>query len=171
MDAPPLIPPFNPADRLQEAVRIIRDVLASHLPNYRSAEDTPSIADLMGADLPNPVEQATLWRIYSDHVGTTAEFWQKLQGQPGFEAPTKIAKVQYKFQLGLLAQNNISLVNAVRSQHPDVTDTGELAFLLDAPEKWTALLDEAAIPIPPDVPGLPEERKANYAASLAVHCK
>jgi len=166
-DVPPLIPPFNPMDRLQEAIRIIRDVLARHLPNYRSAEGAPSLAELVGADLPNPDEQATLWRTYSDHVGTATEFWQKLKGQPGFNDPDKIARVQYSFQLGLLAQNNIALVNAVRGQHPDVTDTGELAFLLDMPEKWMALLDGAAIPIPLDVPGLPEERKANYAASLA----
>jgi hypothetical protein len=167
MDAPPLIPPFNPADRLNEAVRTIRDVLASQLPNYRPAEGAPSLADLVSADLPNPDEQATLWRTYSDHVGTATEFWQKLKGQPGFEDSNKIARVQYTFQLGLLAQNNIALVNAIRSEHSDVADTGELAFRLDAPEKWTALLDKAAIPIPSDVPGLPEERKANYAASLA----
>ncbi|MEA2235091.1 MAG: hypothetical protein QOD83_4907, partial [Solirubrobacteraceae bacterium] len=166
MDAPPLIPPFNPADLLNEAVQIIREVLASHLPNHRPAEGEPSLAELVGVDLPNLDEQATLWRTYSDHVGTANEFWQKLKSQPGFEDPNKIARVQYTFQLGLLAQNNISLVNAVRSEHPDVADTGELAFLLDTPEKWTALLNDAAIPIPPDVPGLPEERKANYAASL-----
>ena len=167
MDAPPLIPPFNPADRLEETVRTIRDVLASHLPNYRSAEGTPSLADLMGTDLPNADEQATLWRIYSDHVGTAAEFWQKLEGQPGFEDPNKIAKVQYKFQLGLLTQNNIALVNAVRSRHPEVTDTGELAFHLDTPDKWAALLNDPAVSIPPDVPGDAQERKANYGASLA----
>lgn len=165
--APPLIPPFNPADRLDEAVRIIREVLASHLPNLRPAEGEPSLADLLGAELPDRDEQATLWRTYSDHVGTANEFWQKLKGQPGFDDPNKVARVQYTFQLGLLARNNLSLVNAVRSRHPDVTDTGELAFQLDTPEKWTALLDDADISIPPDVPGLPEERKANYAASLA----
>jgi hypothetical protein len=165
-DTPPLIPPFESVDRLEEAVQFIRNVLATHLPNYRPADGAPSLADLVGADLPNPDEQATLWYTYSDHVGTATDFWQKLQGQPGFEDPNKIARVQYTFQLGLLAQNNVSLMNAVRSQHLDVTDTGELAFRLDTPEKWTALLDNAAIPIPPDVPGLPEERKANYAASM-----
>jgi Tc toxin complex TcA C-terminal TcB-binding domain/Neuraminidase-like domain/PA14 domain/Salmonella virulence plasmid 28.1kDa A protein len=167
MDAPPLIPSFNPVGLLKEAVQTIRNVLANRLPTHRSAEGEPSLADLVGADLPNPDEQATLWRIYSDHDGTTAEFWLKLKDQPGFEDPNKIARVQYSFQLGLLAQNNISLVNAVRSKHPEVNNTGDLAFLLDTPEKWTALLADANISIPPDVPGLPEERKANYAASLA----
>jgi hypothetical protein len=166
-DAPPLIPPFDPVESLDGAVRTIREALASQLPNHRAAEGEPSLADLVGVDLPDVNEQATLWRTYSDHVGTATEFWQKLQAQPGFEDPNKIARVQYSFQLGLLAQNNVSLVNAVRSEHPDVVDTDELAFLLDTPEKWTALLNEAAISIPPDVPGLPEERKANYAASLA----
>lgn len=168
-DTPPLIPPFESADRLKGAVHTIREVLARHLPNYRQAEGAPSLADLVGIDLPNSEDQATLWRTYPDHEGTPAGFWEKLKSQPGFEDPKKIAKVQYAFQLGLLAQNNIPLVNAIRAKHPDVANTGELAFHLDTKEKWSALLDdpELAIPIPDDVPGKPEERKANYADSLA----
>ncbi len=164
---PPIIPPFEPANRLDEAVRFIRDVLAGYLPSYRPAEDVPSLADLVGTDLPNPEDQGTLWRTYSDHRGTPAEFWEKLKSQPGFEDPKKITKLQYSFQLGLLAQNNITLVNAIRARHPDVVNTGELAFHLDSKEKWSALLESAGVPIPDDVPGKPEERKANYAASLA----
>lgn len=166
-DTPPLIPPFESADRLKDAVRIIREVLARHLPNYRPAEGAPSLADLVRTDLPNPEDQATLWRTYSDHEGTPAEFWEKLRGQPGFGDPDKIAKVKYSFQLGMLTQNNIPLVNAIRAKHPTMANTRELAFELDTQEKWTALLDSAAVPIPDDVPGKPEERKANYAASLA----
>jgi hypothetical protein len=74
VDTPSLIPPFNPVDRLEQSVQTIRDVLASHLPNYRSAEGAPSLADLVGADLPDAEDQATLWRSFSDHVGTPAEF-------------------------------------------------------------------------------------------------
>jgi hypothetical protein len=168
-DTPPLIPPFVPQERLNDAVHTIRDVLASYLPTYRPVEGTPSLADLVGTDLPNPDDQATLWRTFSDHVGTPDEFWKKLHSQPGFEDSNTIAKVQYSFQLGLLAQNNITLVNAIRAKHPEVAATRELAFHLDTKEKWSALLDdpELAIPIPDDVPGKPEERKANYAASLA----
>lgn len=164
---PPLIPPFDPPGRLEDSVQTIRKVLASHLPNYRSAEGAPSLADLVGAVLPDPEDQATLWRTYSDHSGTPAEFWEKLKTQPGFD-DEKIAKTQYSFQLGWLTQNNISLVNAIRSKHPDVSNAGELAFHLDTQEKWTALLNAAAVPIPPDVPGTDETRKVNYAASLAI---
>lgn len=163
----PIIPRFEPANRLKEAVETIRTVLANKLPTHRSAEGDPSLADLVGVDLPNPDEQATLWRVYSDHDGPTAEFWGKLKNEPGFEDPNKIAKVQYSFQLGLLAQNNISLVDAVRNAHPEVNNTADLAFQLDSPAKWSALLEDANVSIPADVPGLPEERKANYAASLA----
>ncbi len=166
-DAPPIIPPFESADRLKDAVRSIREVLASHLPTYRPADGAPSLADLMGADLPNPDDQATLWRTYSDHEGTPAEFWEKLKSQRGFETPEKIAKVQYAFQLGLLAQNHIPLIAAIRAKHPAVVNTTELAFELDTQKKWEDLLTEAAIPIPDDVPGKPADRKANYAASLA----
>ena len=166
---PPLIPPFESTDHLKDAVRIIRDVLARILPTYRSEVGAPSLADLVGPDLPDPQDQANLWRTYSDHVGTPAEFWEKLKSQPGFEDPNKITKLQYSFQLGRLAQNNISLVNAVRARHPNAANTGDLAFDLDTPEKWIALLDdpERSITIPEDVPGKPEDRKANYAASLA----
>ena len=166
-DTPSLIPPFNPADRLEESVQTIRDMLARHLPNYRSAEGAPSLADLVGTVLPDAADQATLWRSFSDHVGTPAEFWEKLSSQPGFGDLGKIAQVKYSFQLGMLTQNNIALVNAIRTKHPTLANTGELAFELDTQEKWAALLDSAAVPIPDDVPGKPEERKANYAASLA----
>ncbi|HVG22227.1 MAG TPA: neuraminidase-like domain-containing protein [Blastocatellia bacterium] len=165
-DAPPLIPAFNPSERLEAALQTIRDVIASQLPTHRLAEGEPSLADLVGAELPDPDQQTTLWRTYSEHDGTTAEFWQKLEAQPGFNDPNKIARVQYSFQLGLLSQNNISLVNAIRDELPGVADMGELAFRLDSQEKWIALLDKAGVPIPAGVPGPPEESKANYAASL-----
>lgn len=163
----PLIPPFEPAERLDETVQVIRDVLARYLPAHRPQEGAPSLADLVGDDLPNPDDQATLWRTFSDHMGTPEEFWVTLHSQPGFEDPNTIAKVQYSFQLGLLAQNNITLVNAIRAKHPEVATIRELAFHLDTKEKWSALLDDPDLAIPDDVPGKPEERKANYAASLA----
>jgi hypothetical protein len=166
---PSIIPPFHPSNQLDEAVRVIRDILASYLPGYRSAAGVPSLADLMGVNLLSSVELGNLWRSFSDHEGTPAEFWGKLKSQPGFEDPIKITKVQYGFQLGLLAQNNISLVNAIRAKHPEVVTTSELAFHLDTKEKWSALLIDPAlaITIPDDVPGEPAERMANYAASLA----
>jgi hypothetical protein len=169
LNDPPIIPPFEPADRLDETVRFIRDILARYLPTYRPAEGAPSLADLVGTDLPNSNDQATLWRTFSDHEGTPAEFWDKLKSQPGFDDPNKIAKLQYSFQLGLLAQNNMALINAIRDRRPNITSMRELAFELDTKEKWSALLDDPdlAIPIPEDAPGKPEERKANYASSLA----
>jgi hypothetical protein len=69
--------------------------------------------------------------------------------------------------LGALVQDNLSLINAVRSKHPAVVDTKELAFNLDTKEKWETLLTDV-VRIPDNVPGKPEERKSNYAASLAA---
>ena len=166
-DIPSIIPPFNPENRLEEAVQVIRNMLAKHVPNYRSAEGGPSLADLVGADLSDPADQATLWRNFSDHEGAPAEFWEKLQAQPGFGDRDKITRLKYRFQLGMLTQNNIPLVNAIRAKHPRVASTSELAFELDTQGKWIDLLDSAAIPIPDNVPGGPDERKANYAANLA----
>lgn len=164
---PLIIAPFSPEARLEESVRAISDRLARILPNYHAGERAPSLADLIGTDLPDAGEQATLWRTFSDHVGTTAEFWQKLATLPGFGDPQKIAKVKYGLQLGALTQNNIALVGAVRARHPDIGNIGELAFALDTQDKWKALIDNEEISIPDDVPGNPEERRANYAASLA----
>ena len=168
-NTPLTIPPFTPPTRLDEAVRVIRDVVGRHLPGYSPEPGVASLADLVGADLPNPDEQAALWRTLSDHVGTPAEFWTKLKTQPGFNDPTKIKRLQYAFQLGQLARNNLSLVNAIRTRHPALNSTAELAFQLDTPEKWLVLLNNAdlAITVPAEVPGKPEERKANYAVSLA----
>src|SRR5262249_27102250 len=64
--------------------------------------------------------------------------------------------------------NNIALIKAVRTEHPDTSSLSKLAFDLDTTEKWEALLNNGEIAIPDDVPGKPEERKANYAASLAL---
>ena len=94
---------FHPLTRrtvLMRPCRVIRDVLASYLPSYRPAEGVPSLADLMGADLPNSDDQATLWRTYSDHEGTPAEFWEKLKSQPGFEDPNKIRQSTVQLSIG-----------------------------------------------------------------------
>jgi hypothetical protein len=163
----PIIPPFDSEDRLKETVRTLRELLEIHLPQHRPATGGPSLADLMGANLPDTKDLATLWRTYSDHQGIAADFWTKLEAQPGFAEPGKIAKVKYAFKLGALVQDNLSLINAVRSKHPAVVDTKELAFNLDTKEKWETLLTDV-VRIPDNVPGKPEERKSNYAASLAA---
>ncbi|CAN5844939.1 hypothetical protein BH18ACI4_BH18ACI4_08580 [soil metagenome] len=163
----PIIPAFESEDELRRTVANIRDVVTTRLPNFRTDAAAPSLSDLLGNDLPNIEDHATLWRTYSDHEGTTAEFWEKLRTQPGFDEQEKIARVQYAFQLGLLAQDNLSLINEVRSKHPTVIDTRGLAFVLDTKEKWETVITDG-VNIPDDVPGKPEERKANYAASLAV---
>ncbi|MER9203434.1 hypothetical protein NKH74_30405 [Mesorhizobium sp. M0933] len=163
----PTIAPFSPASRLEETVQAIRDRLVGILPNYRATEGAPSLADLLSADLPDAGEQATLWRTFSDHFGTADEFWRKLATLPGFGDPQKVAKVKYSLQLGTLTQNNIALIGAIRTKHPDVGNIGELAFELDTQDKWKALLDIGEITIPDDIPGKLEERTANYAASLA----
>lgn len=162
----PIIPAFESEDQLKRSVENIRDVITRSLPNFRVDDAGPSLSDLIGNDVPNVEDQATLWRTYSDHDGSTAEFWEKLRAQPGFEEPEKITRVQYAFQLGLLTQDNLSLITEVRTKHPEVLDTKELAFALDTKEKWEELLADG-VNIPDDVPGSPEERKANYAASLA----
>ncbi len=163
-----IIPPFASPERLEDAVQAIRTVIGKRLPEYRNAAGSPSLKDLIGADLPNTDDQATLWRTYSDHTGTSAEFWQKLRAQPGFGNVTTVSKLQYSFKLGVLARNNMALVNAIRARHAAVVDTVELAFHLDTADKWRALIDAAAVPVPADVPGKPEEQKGNYAASLAA---
>ena len=162
----PIIPAFESEDALMSTVLMIRDVIALQLPNHRAGEARPSLSDLIGNAVPDVEDQATLWRTFSDHEGSGTEFWEKLRAQPGFEEPEKVTKLQYAFQLGMLTQDNISLINEVRAKHPEVIDTKELAFTLDTKEKWEELLTDG-VNIPDDVPGSPEERKANYAASLA----
>lgn len=161
----PIIPAFESEDALTRTVASIRDVIVTQLPNHRANEAAPSLSDLIGNDVPSIDDQATLWRTYSDHEGTPAKFWEKLETQPGFDKP-KVDKVKFAFQLGLLTQDNLSLVNQIRSKHPDVVDTRELAFALSTKDKWEELLGDD-VSIPDDVPGKPEERKLNYAASLA----
>ena len=164
----PMIPPFPSPERLEAAVQAIRAVIARRLPDHRQPAGGASLTDLIGGDVPDADDRATLWRTYSDHTGTPAEFWQKLRTQPGFTDAAKVAKVQYSFKLGALTRNNLPLVTAIRAQHPAVSDVRDLALQLDTADKWRALLDAAAIPIPTDVPGKPGEQKANYAASLAA---
>ena len=165
----PTIPPFNSADHLKEVVQLLRNTLDKYLPNYRAEEGATTLTDLIGTDIPDREEQIIIWRTFSEHIGTTAEFWDKLKDQPGFEDESKVNKVKYAFQLGWLVQNNIPLINAIRNKHPEILSTVELAFHLDTTDKWGALLNDAVVPIPADVPGTTDsERKENYAASLAV---
>ncbi|MDP1678676.1 MAG: hypothetical protein Q8L02_00875 [Candidatus Nitrotoga sp.] len=165
----PIIPSFDSADHLKEIVQLLRKVLARHLPNYRVEEGATTLADLIGTDIPDREDQITLWRTFSEHSGTPAEFWDKVKGQPGFEDESKVNKVKYAFQLGWLVQNNMPLANAVRNKHPEILSTVELAFHLDTTDKWGALLNDTVVAIPSDVPGATDsERKENYAASLAV---
>ncbi|MEV5745367.1 neuraminidase-like domain-containing protein [Microbispora rosea] len=165
-DAPPAIPPIGQAE-LQEIVQTIREVLTSRIADYRPAEDVPTLAELLRGAVPDREDQATLWRAYADHQGTPTEFWRDLRDQPGFTDPAKVAGAQFTFHLGLLTQNNVALMDAVRARHPEVADLGSLTLRLDTPDKWAAILDEAGVPIPPAVPGEGEERKANYAEMLA----
>lgn len=163
----PLMPPLSPEDR-DRAVATILDSLAAQLPGSRVAEGAPTFGELVGSAVPDASDQATLWRTYGEHRGDAAGFWAALGQEPGFTGEGKVPEVQYTFQLALLTQSSPPLMAALRTRHPDVTSTAQLALALDTSEKWAELLATSHVPIPAGVPGTDEpDRAATYAATLA----
>lgn len=110
-------------------------------------------------------------RLYAVHEGPIQDFWSNLRVQPEFEEPGTVEALQFTLQLGLLTQDNVSLVKSLQELHQrgivqSIRDLAKLDI-----DDWTDLISASAdghnTGVPPSIPGATvEERAANYASAM-----
>lgn len=163
----PVIAAFSPEGRLAELARDLHRDIARRVTDLGHGEGAATLADLVGAELPDKDQQALLWSRFTAREGDVAKYWSDLESEPGFDE-TKVRKLKYGFEIGAVARGNLGLVNALKHKHPGAASVRDLAFELDSADKWRSLIEDEHVDIPGDIPGEGDERTANYAASLAA---
>jgi hypothetical protein len=158
-----------PAAVGQDASQIAAELasLAARQVISHTGGGAPAVSALLGTALLTSAQQHTFVTAAMGATGTTEEFWASLPGQPGFDAAA-VTRLQLTLQLGLLTDNNVSLVQALLAQ-PSVSSVKALVSMDAA--AWTQLLSTPAggrpIPVPAGVPGAtPGEQLENYAQYL-----
>jgi peptidoglycan hydrolase-like protein with peptidoglycan-binding domain len=90
-------------------------------------------------------------------------FWREIESDPDFA--DRAPELKFTVQLAALTQNHVPLVNAVKAM-PDIREAADLVRLTE--ERWTSLVRDQGVGVPPDTPGAGAEDKAlNYARRLA----
>jgi hypothetical protein len=106
--------------------------------------------------------QTTFVTAYSNRTEAIEAFWKSLRQQPGFQQPGVVENLQFTFQLGLLTQNHLPLVQ-------DVVGSFQPALVADLVKidkvTWTDLVNNNGVP--PGVSGSTlEEQVKNYVDGI-----
>lgn len=95
-------------------------------------------------------KQRTLVESYAAHNGTISEFWEKMR-QGGTFTPQEVTATQFSLQLGVLSQNHLPLVQALKSR--GVSDLKSLTQFDEG--GWLELIRSQvggrAVGVPPDL--------------------
>src|SRR5947209_14487013 len=113
--------------------------------------------------------QEAFINLYAQHQGSIQDFWSNLHEQPEFKAPGIVEEIQFTLQLGLLTQNNVSLVAAMQGAHQQGTITSIRDLTRLSENDWTQLINNPLynINVPASIPGAThDEQVANYVQSM-----
>jgi len=115
----------------------------------------------------NQTLQDTFLNQLAANQSSMPQFWQSLAQQPGFSQAI-VQDIQVTLQLGLLTQNNVNLIGAIRAKAPLQT-MKDLTKLTN--DDWTAMVtrgvDSHSFTVPDGVPGATSDEKVrNYVNGI-----
>jgi hypothetical protein len=112
----------------------------------------------------NPEKRVAFLTRYVAHTGSVEEFWSRLREDSEFNQNGAVEQLQFTLQLGILTNNHLPLVGALKAK-PDVNNLRDLARFDVA--DWLELINNQQIGISPDISGENQAEKAeNYAKAM-----
>ncbi|MBE9128304.1 MULTISPECIES: neuraminidase-like domain-containing protein [unclassified Coleofasciculus] len=101
---------------------------------------------------------------YVAHTGSVEEFWSRLREDSEFNQNGAVEQLQFTLQLGILTNNYLPLVGALKAK-PEVNNLRDLARFDVA--DWLELINNQQIGTSPDISGENQTEKAeNYAKAM-----
>jgi peptidoglycan hydrolase-like protein with peptidoglycan-binding domain len=108
--------------------------------------------------------QEKFLKLYLERSGTLKDFWDSLRNSEQLPA-AHVDAFRYTLQLGLLTQNNVSLVKLLQAKARSLRDLVPFDT-----KDWHAFIKEThggGVPLPPNLPGnTDDERIASYAEQI-----
>ncbi|MBD2565344.1 MULTISPECIES: Tc toxin subunit A-related protein [Nostoc] len=112
----------------------------------------------------NPEKRVAFLTRYVAYTGSIEEFWSRLREDSEFNQNGAVEQLQFTLQLGILTNNHLPLVGALKAK-PDVNNLRDLARFDVA--DWLELINNQQIGTSPDISGENQAEKAeNYAKAM-----
>ena len=112
----------------------------------------------------NPEKRVAFLARYVAHTGSVEEFWSRLREDSEFNQNGAVEQLQFTLQLGILTNNHLPLVGALKAK-PEVNNLRDLARFDVA--DWLELINNQQIGTSPDISGENQTEKAeNYAKAM-----
>src|ERR671933_130740 len=112
----------------------------------------------------NPEKRVAFLTRYVAHTGSVEEFWSRLREDSEFNQNGAVEQLQFTLQLGILTNNHLPLVGALKAK-PEVKNLRDLARFDVA--DWLELINNQQIGTSPDISGENQTEKAeNYAKAM-----
>jgi peptidoglycan hydrolase-like protein with peptidoglycan-binding domain len=130
-------------ESLDRELEILQQLLVRYALQSKPTGDRSSLSDLLSQSALPPEKQARLLNLYVNHDGSLKDFWQQLSENSDFREPGLVKNIQFTLQLGVLVQNNVPLIRALKEIHKP-TSTRDLVGLTT--DTWTSLVNQAGVP-------------------------
>jgi hypothetical protein len=128
-----------------------------------------SLKEMLTVSRLNDAQQARFAQLYAANRADMPAFWKAVGGAFGQDVASRL---QVDGKLGFLTINNAPLMQKIAAAGANgVSDPLQLAQVgYHRPERWSQLLT-ADVPIPKEIPGDGESKRANYAEFLAAQVR
>jgi len=106
--------PTGLAQTMNEVLGKLPDLAIEHSFLSPDLPEARSMAPIMQRTGLDEGLQRRFLRTHLEHQGTPQEFWDKIAADPAYGGREGVEQIQFTFQLGVLAQNHVPLVDQMR---------------------------------------------------------
>ena len=159
-----LIPPMEDADLIHavETIRLLAPELLLEEPLNGSQS---ALKDVLAIAVESPAEKVELLRLAADSGRSAKRFWQSVREHEGLGG--RASQIKYALELSAITQNNLPLVQKLKSNVVDATSTRSLAFYLDR-ETLTSIIEDPAVALPDEIPAETDEKRRELYAEAMI---
>ncbi|MEU5296204.1 neuraminidase-like domain-containing protein [Streptomyces umbrinus] len=162
--------PANLSDRIDEFLDGLARIKLRYTGDISVGGGKGTIDQLLDVVSVSAEQRDTILTVMSDHTGSLAELWKRLDADPSLP-PATVKKVRTTVELGSLTRNHVPLV-AVLAPRINSGQLTKRALAQHSKQDWFDLFaepgpDGTPVGVPDNIDGsTPDEKKATYAAIL-----
>lgn len=163
--------PKSLEDAIPQAQQAFQALSSQQLLTGQATVGVSQLKDMLAVSGLKPDQQQKFASLYAANRTDLTAFWKSVGDSFGQDV---VKRVQLNGKLGFLTINNAPLMQQLQQQVAGAAGLSDPAQLAQSgfhrPAKWNQLLGPN-VPIPAEIPGDANTKKANYAAYLAAQVR
>jgi len=149
---------------IENAIRTIREITASHALAEPAAAGGASYRDILRRALPDDAQQVVLLQAAAGREADPPAMWAALRAHPAFAEPGAVDRAQFALQLDAVTKGHLPLMEALQQEHGITSMRGLLNL---GAQDLRATLDREGVGLPAGMPGENDAERADaYVAGV-----